>query len=406
MKSITSKLKVLGIAGIAIAAAIAIHSCSKSSSSTPPAKAPTVTGVTAGSSDTAGKSSALTITGTNLSGAAITTTASGVTFSNVTATGTSITATIVVAAGASSGTITLTITTAAGSTTTTVTIVGLTPLGGFISSDSVEASALISYFTFNGNVNDTIGNQTGTGVGVTYIPGVRGQAYQGAAGAYATAPASAAFKSLTSYSVSLWYNLPTAAKPSTTGPAQGMFFLSGDTTGSHGNYMILETDIPSTAQLAADSVPIHHGFDNLGGVAGSWQNFTMASYDTATSSWVHVVMTYDGGSSTYVFYENGQPISVSSAYGNSLATTIYDGPLPVGSGSPATQLMGNLNFSGFDDPPATVFIGAWPPGLYGVSATLGASGDFQGALDELRVYNIALKPGDVVGLYLNGLAGR
>jgi hypothetical protein len=405
MKSITSKLKFLAIAGIAFASAIAIHSCSKSSSSAPAAK-PTVTSVTTGSSDTAGRSSIVTITGTNLSGGSVTTTATGVTFSNVVATSTSITATITVTASTSSGSITLTITTAAGSTTTTVTIVGLTPLGGFISSDSVEAAALISYFPFNGNVNDTIGNQTGTAVGVTYISGVRGQAYQGASGAYATAPASTAFKNLLSYSVSLWYNLPTAVKTPTTGPAQGMFFLSGDTTGSHGNYLILETDVPSASQLAADSVPIHHGFDNLGGVPGSWQNFTMNSFDTATSNWVHVVMTYDGPSSTYVFYENGQPIAVSSAYGVSASTTLYDGPLPVGSGSPATELMGNLNFSGFDDPPTTLFIGAWPPGLYGVSATLGASGDFQGALDELRVYNIALKPSDVVGLYLNGLAGR
>ena len=405
MKSITNKLKILAIVGIALIAVITIHSCSKSSS-TPSAAGPTVTSVTSGANDTAGKSYTLTITGTNLTGATVTTTTAGVTITNVSATSTSITGTIAIGASVASGSVTLTITTSAGGTTTSITIVGLTPLGGFISSDSVEAANLISYFTFNGNVNDTIGNQSGTAVGVTYIPGIRGSAYQGAAGAYATVPASAAFGALTSYSVSLWYNLPTAAKPSTTGPAQGMFFLSGDTTGSHGNYLILETDIPSASQLAADSVPIHHGFDNLGGVAGSWQNFTMNSYDTATSSWVHVVMTYDGASSTYVFYENGQPIAVSSAYGASNSTTLYDGPLPLGSGTPPTQLMGNLNFSGFDDPPTTLYIGAWPPGLYGVSATLGASGDFQGALDELRVFNIALKPTDVVGLYLNGLAGR
>src|SRR5579862_152465 len=405
MKSITSKLKFLAIAGIAFASAIAIHSCSKSSSSTPAAK-PTVSSVTTGSSDTAGKSSIVTITGANLSGASLSTTATGVTFSNVTASSTSITATITVTASTSSGSITVTITTSAGSTTTTVTIVGLTPLGGFISSDSVEPAALITYFPFNGNVNDTVGNQTGTAVGVTYTAGIRGQAYQGASGAYATVPASSALKSLTSYSVSVWYNLPTAVKPSTTGPAQGMFFLSGDSTGSSGNYLILETDVPSASQLAADSVPIHHGFDNLGGVAGSWQNFTMNSFDTATSNWVHVVMTYDGGSSTYVFYENGQPIAVSSAYGTSTSTTLYDGPLPVGSGTPPTQLMGNLNFSPAVSPASTIFIGAWPPGLYGVSPTLGANGDFQGALDELRVYNIALTPTDVVSLYLNGLAGR
>jgi hypothetical protein len=407
MKSRTSKLKFLAVAGIAFLAMIAIHSCSKSSS-TPAAAGPKVTSVTTGGTDTAGSSTTLTITGSNLTGANVTTTTSGVTITNVSVAsgGTSLTATIKVTAATASGSVTLTITTSAGSTTTTVTIVGLTPLGGFLSSDSVEAASLISYFPFNGSVNDTVGSETGTAVGVTYTTGIRGQAYQGAAGAYATVPANSKFGTLTSYSVSVWYNLPSAVKPGTTGPAQGMFFLSGDSTGSSGNYLILETDVPSASQLAADSVPIHHGFDNLGGVAGSWQNFTMNSFDTATSNWVHVVMTYDGPSSTYVFYENGQPIAVSSAYGVSTSTTLYDGPLPVGSGTPPTQLMGNLNFSPAVSPASTLYIGAWPPGLYGVSPTLGANGDFQGALDELRVYSIALKPTDVVGLYLNGLAGR
>ncbi|HLX94062.1 MAG TPA: LamG-like jellyroll fold domain-containing protein [Puia sp.] len=403
MKSITSKLKLLTFAGIAFAAAMVIQSCSKSKSTS--STKPTVTSVTTGSNDTAGTTTIVTITGKNLSGASVTTTTNNVTISNVSASSTSITLTVKIGGGVPSGSVTLDITTSAGSTTAQITIVGLTPLGGFISSDSVEPAALIAYWPLNGNVNDTVGNQTGTAVGATFIQGIRGQAYQGAAGAYATVPANSSFKNVQSYSVSLWYNLPMAVRPTSGGTAAGMFFLSGDTTGSSGNYMILEADIASASQLAADSVPIHNGFDNLG-TTGPWANFTMSSYDTATSNWVHVVMTYDGGSSTYTFYENGQPIAVQSAYGTATSTTLYDGPLPVGSGTPPTALMGNLNFSTVPDPPTTVYIGAWPPGLYGVSATLGASGDFQGALDEIRVYNIAIKATDVVGLYLNGLAGR
>jgi hypothetical protein len=242
-------------------------------------------------------------------------------------------------------------------------------------------------------------------VGVTYVAGVRGQAYQGATGAYATVPASAAFTSLTSYSVSVWYSLPSAAKPKAGGSDPGgMFFVSGDTasSGNNANEILLETDVPSTSQFAADSVPIHHGFNNIG--SPGWQNFTMNSFDTAASAWVHIVMTYDGPSSAYTFYENGQPIGVSSAYGVSTATILYDGPLPVGSGTPATELMGNLNFT--SAPAKTLVIGTWPPGVYGVSATLGANGCFLGAMDELRVFNRALTKNEVVGLFLNGAAGR
>ncbi len=405
MKTISSKLRILAIAGVVALAAIVVQSCKKSSS-TPSTPTVSSTTLAAGATVTAGTSTGFTISGTNLTNATVTCTTAGITVTNVTVTGsTTITGTITLVAAVASGTYTLTITTNNGTASASFTVTGLQLLGGFLSSDSVEHASLISYFTFNGNVNDTVGNQTGSAQGVTYIQGVRGEAYQGAAGAYATVPAAAAYAALQSFSVSVWYSLPMAAKPISGSKAAGIFFVSGDTTGSDGGEIILETDVPSATQYTNDSVPIHHGFNNIGGPAGSWMNFTMNSYDTATSNWVHIVMTYDGGSSTYTFYENGQPIAVSSAYGVSTSTTLYNGPLPLGSGSPATTLMGNLTLTA-PDPPTTLFIGTWPPGLYGVSATLGSAGCFLGAIDELRVFNIALTQADVVGLFLNGSAGR
>jgi len=281
-----------------------------------------------------------------------------------------------------------------------------TPLGGYVSSDSVASANLIAYWTFNNNVNDTVSGNAGAPVGVTYVPGIRGMAYQGATGAYATVAANSNFAGLQSYSVSVWYSLPSSAKPQpNTSDPGGMFFVSGSTTASDGNEIILETDIPSASQLAADSVPIHHGFNNIGGVAASWQNFTMVTYDTSVATWVHIVMTYDGSTSTYIFYQDAVPDTVSSAYGNATNTILYDGPLPVGSGTPATQLQGNLSFA--PDPPKTIVIGTWPVGVYGVSTTtLGGNGCFLGAMDELRVFNTALTQQEVSGLYLNGRAGR
>jgi hypothetical protein len=275
-------------------------------------------------------------------------------------------------------------------------------IGGYASSDSVAASNLIGYFNFNSNVNDSVGGQTGTASGVTYVAGVRGQAYQGAKGAYATVPASAAIKALQSFSVSVWYSMPTAAKPTPTGgdPA-GMFFVAGDSA-NDGNEIILESDVPDSAQYAADSLPIHSGLTNLG--SPGWAGFTMNSYDTAKETWVHLVMTYNGGTSAYTLYENATPIAVSSAFGTSVATLLYDGPLPVGSGSPATTLLGNMVLT--SDPPKTLYIGTWPPGLYGVSPTLGANGSFLGAMDELRIFNRELTQKEVTGLFLNGQAGR
>jgi hypothetical protein len=285
------------------------------------------------------------------------------------------------------------------------------PSGPTSSSDSVEPGALVLYWNFNNTPNESKLGLTGNPVGGSYVTGVRGQAWQGSSSSYITVPIGADSTKLTtafpSYSVSVWYSLPKSQISISGGSAQGIFFMSPDNTGSNGNEFIIEADIASANQVATDSVPIHHGFDNLGGVAGSWQNFTLASYDTATTNWVNIVMTYDGASSIYTYFENGVAIGASSAFTNGkyvTPNTIYDGPLPLGSGSPATQLQGTLSFTG--NAPTMFYIGCWPPGLYGVSTTLGLKGNFTGAIDELRVFNIALDQQDIAYLYQDGAAGK
>jgi hypothetical protein len=267
---------------------------------------------------------------------------------------------------------------------------GPTPIGGYVSSDSVAASSLIAYFPFDGNSNDVKGSQTATASGVTYAAGgVRGQAYQGATGAYATLPAGHAYDSLKSYSLSVWYNL--AAQPADGNPG-GMFFLAGT---NELNLLLLETE--HYAPVSGDSVRVHHGFNDVGGT-GPYKNFTMEAFDTAAiGKWVHFVMTYDGPSSTYVVYQNGVAVLNQSAFGKTTSTVLQNN-------NPGGSPLGNMSFA--TDGPATVFIGTWPPTLYGVSPTLGANGSYLGEMDELRVFNKALTTGEVAGLYLNGKANR
>jgi hypothetical protein len=263
-------------------------------------------------------------------------------------------------------------------------------IGGYVSSDSVAAGNLVAYWPFDGNVNDTKGGQTGTATGVTYASaGVRGQAYQGAAGAYATVTPSAAFNSLGSYSLSVWYKL--AAQPADGDPA-GLFFLTGTNTL---NELIYE--IEHYAPVSLDSTKIHHGFTNLGSPA--WQNFTMEAYDTnAIGKWVNLITTYDGPSSVYIIYQDGVAIGNSSAFGSSInPTTLY-------TDDTKATLQGNLSWA--SDPPQSIILGTWPATLYGVSPTLGSNGCFEGQMDELRIFNKALTQKEAAGLYLNGLAGR
>ena len=269
---------------------------------------------------------------------------------------------------------------------------GPTPIGGFVSSDSVEPQALVAYWPLDGDVNDHKGGINGTGVNVTYVTGVRGQAYQGSATAYASFTPSAALQGLQSFSLALWYWQPAQPTSTPTNDPQGMFFLADKNSNPD---IILENE--HYAPVSGDSLEIHDGC--FFPASTGYQGFTMQTYDTmAIGKWVHLAMTYNAGTSTFVVYQNGQPMLNNSAYGENLQTVLLNGPS--GTGTP----QGNLSWSG--TPPITGTIGTWAPGVYGVSPTLGSNGNWQGKLDEIRVFNIAITNTDVAGLYLNGLAGR
>lgn len=266
-----------------------------------------------------------------------------------------------------------------------------TLIGGFASSDSVEPQALVAYWPLDGDVNDHKGGIAGTGVNVTYTTGVRGQAYQGASNAYASFTPNATLQGLQSFSVSLWYWQPAQPVRTPTNDPQGIFFLTDKNT----NPDIIVENEPYTP-VSGDSLELHEGL--YFPAAKNYTGFTMNTFDTvAIGKWVHFAMTYDGGSSTYVVYQNGQPMSNQSAYGWNTSTMLLDGPT-------GSTPQGNVNWS--SAPPIVGTIGTWGPGVYGVSNPVGSNGNWQGKLDEIRVFNIALTNKDVAGLYLNGLAGR
>ncbi len=397
------KLNLFAIAGIFLMATIAVQSCKKDKS-TPTPSGPSVTGVSTGASDTVGKAYTLTINGANLTGATVTTTAAGVALSGITATANTITGTITVSSTATVGAITLTITTATGTTTTTVTIVAIPLLGNYASSDSVASANLIAYWPFEGNANDIKGGLTATVTGTpTYTTGVRGQAYQGATGAYATlTPAGTLPSQLGSYTVSYWYYLPAQPDTNTT---QGVFFYSGSTQQGE---LVNEIEAPANKNLAGDSVRIHPGFIDIGD-APNYEYFIPETFDTgAIGKWVFFTVTYNGGTSTYLTYQNGQITGANTAFSPPVPMNPSNNPYPASYNSPnllytdgskATPL-GNLKFT---DAPGYFTIGSWPDGLFGQSSV---KANFLGKLDELRLYNKALTQPEVTGLFLNGQAGR
>ena len=263
-------------------------------------------------------------------------------------------------------------------------------IGGFVSSDSVEPHALIAYWPFDGNSNEMVGGLSGTATGVTYVKGIRGQAYQGSTGGSIQVPLTAtntAFDSLHSYSVSIWYNDPTQV----TSPNHGLFHMYGT------DWNLLELEFERDSTSTGDSVLVHAGFTNPGGVA--YKNIIpQALLDTAIGKWVHLVMTYNAGTSMFTLYQDAVPVALLSAWTNGMYA---NSPIPIWTDGTATVPMGNINFA--SEIPQGITIGAFPPSITQGNAW---AGSFPGMLDELRIYNVALTQQDVTGLYLNGLAGR
>jgi hypothetical protein len=267
---------------------------------------------------------------------------------------------------------------------------GTTLIGGYASSDDVATANLIAYFPFDGNSNDTKGGMTATTAGsITYNTGIRGQAYQGSAGSYATYTPSAAFSSLASYSVSVWYKLPAQG----TTP-QGIFFLSGAT-----NLDLLVNEIEPYTPVSGDSVKIHTGFNDL--ASPGYQLFIPETFDTAAiGKWVYFVVTYDAGTSVYTVYQDGAASGTNTAF-SPAAPNNYNTPNPLWTDATKATPLGNIGFTG--DAPVSAIVGSWPDGLFGQTS---AGDAFLGQMDELRIYNKALSLSEIAGLYLNGKAGR
>ena len=268
-----------------------------------------------------------------------------------------------------------------------------TPIGGYVSSDSVATDALIAYWPFDGDMNDHIGGLTATTTGTITYPatGVRGKSYQGAVGAYATLVPPASFPTkLTSYTISFWYNEPNNVDTNTT---QGIFFYNGATQQGE---LINEFESPANKNLTGDSIRIHPGFWDIGD-APNYALFVPETFNTsAVGKWVFFTVSYNGGTSTYTTYQNAVATGANTAFTNGMYTT----PNLMWTDGTATTPLGNLKFT---DAPQSIVIGTWPDGLFGQKA---ATANYLGQLDELRVFDRALTQQEVSGLYLNGQANR
>jgi len=242
-------------------------------------------------------------------------------------------------------------------------------------------------------MNDHKGLLSATIVGTASYAatGVRGKAYQGDSGVYATLVPPASFPtSLGSYTISFWYNMAKNVDSNTT---QGVFFYNGATQQGE---IINEFENPANKNVNGDSIRIHSGFWDVGNEP-AYGNFIPETFNLgAVGKWVFFTVSYNGGTSTYTCYQNAVPTGANEAFSNGQYIT----PNPLWTDGTKVTPLGNLKLT---DAPQSIVIASWPDGMFGQVASKTC---FKGQLDELRVFKRALTQLEVSGLYLNGQANR
>ncbi|HWW38260.1 LamG domain-containing protein [Pedobacter sp.] len=243
--------------------------------------------------------------------------------------------------------------------------------GGYTAAGQVASANLIAYWGFNdGSVKDSVSGTTGTNAGMTFTDGIRGKALTGnpdaTKRAYATAPANAAIKAMTQYTVSFWVNTS-----QNTG-ATGIFGL-GDTQGFWGNINVFFENGGTTTLARFKTIYEDNGatFDN-----------NIQEVPNGFNNWVQYVITYDGAG-TFKSYVNGTLARSTTVAGMGPIRFTNIGPV----------VFGTLHFM-------TV-----PSSTSGTTAQ-DLAGYLPGKIDEVRVYNKALSVIEISALTILEGPGR
>lgn len=255
-------------------------------------------------------------------------------------------------------------------------------IGGYENSDDVAAAHLVSKFSFDGNIADSKNSITdGSATNVTYETGIKGEAYKGSPSSFISYNTVAnSVVNLKSVTVSMWIKTDPH-----TGGAQSLFMLPKKTDFWGNIFTLIEGTGPATTMLLKNhiqkdvtpSIPwagqfIEHGGTNvLANMFGTWK---------------HLVWTYNGTSSTYSIYIDGQKLDIPASISKRYASD------PTTGGGPYGELA-NSEVSKF-------IIGGYQQHL---GAPWGAADGwmlhYTGLMDEFRIYDAALTDNEVVALY-------
>lgn len=236
--------------------------------------------------------------------------------------------------------------------------------------DPDNPGGILKFYTaFDKTEVDSIKANFGTAVNATYVDGVLGKAYKGAANAYITYPSANEFAQATSFTISFWMK----KTPHASG-AEFVFALPTTSGIWHKSecFLLFEAAGQSTPELAAAKFMIQD----------QWFEFVgnQRLKNILNDQWHHLAFTYDETSSKLTTYIDGAALT-------GLPANLTDVKK---SGAPR----GKLSFdkvSGFViGGPAAKALNVKPDDWMA---------NYSGTLDQFRIYNKALSAAEIAALY-------
>lgn len=253
--------------------------------------------------------------------------------------------------------------------------------GNKVDPGTIATSNLIAYFPFDSEptAGSSVSNSTSITfvrkVGnVTFVPGRRGNAYQGNSAEsyleYDVAPGSP-FASMQEFTIATWIKTPVT----TTGAAK-IFSLNG------GDVFMGNLALIQESQATGDSVDMKvYLFDSA---SPDWkgQDIRMNKKEFTNDKWFHFAAVYRMSTSTLELYANGKRVA---------SQVKYAGPVPTTGNQP---LLEGITL-GSDM--SKIYFGAWPQQIAGTPESWMTY--FKGMIDEFRIYNKALTDQELTDLY-------
>lgn len=237
-----------------------------------------------------------------------------------------------------------------------------------------------SYWHFDGNARDTGEYRLETTTkNVSFVSGVtEGQAAQiGADGYLSISSVNDGLKAPGSFTVAFWMN--GAAGP-VQGGAQGLFAISNSTQ-FWGNFEIFLENYNDPADANAVFMKMHLLNANVTGGGEEWIQDDNVKIKNVLGKWTHIAITYNAASSTFSVYKDGTLATSKVLGGGSYGDLKFDNVTGMVLGSFAFQTTPSFTNHGPEP---------WAK-------------SFNGALDQFRIFTVALSAAEVNNLFTNKL---